>query len=88
MPIGTPHDDDQPYVSNLSGNSYVAARLKTDGRDFVKLRIRSARTCGHLHTICVSCARIWDQDWHLLWERTGGGRNLKAAIEARDETRL
>lgn len=88
MSTGTPHDDEEPYTSNLSGNSYVSARLRHEPAELTKLRIRAERTCGHLHTICLACARIWDQDWHLFWDRTGGGRTLKAAIEKRDGVNL
>lgn len=68
---------------NLSGASYVAARLRkpdtdADRKKFTKVRIASTKYCDHTQTICASadCVDSWMIDWQFFPERTVGGRRL------------
>jgi hypothetical protein len=67
--------------TRMSGNAYVPTILKETDELLEKPRptkILQARNCGHVATICTDCAHEWERDFKVLYERTAGGRLLKA----------
>ncbi|MDQ2816513.1 MAG: hypothetical protein M3Z75_32930 [Actinomycetota bacterium] len=77
-------------AKGLSGNCYVVAELDTSHRDAdgkrvpglerVPVRIRTPRRCDHCETVCVECAESWMFDWVFYFDRTAGGRRLRAGL--------
>jgi hypothetical protein len=77
-------------VKGLSGRGYVVGELDTSYRDAggawvpglerVPVRIRTPRRCDHSQTVCLECAESWMFDWVLYFDRTEGGRLLRAAL--------
>jgi hypothetical protein len=77
-------------VKGLSGRGYVVGELNTSYRDAdgarvpglerVPVRIRTPRRCDHSQTVCPECAESWMFDWVLYFDRTEGGRLLRAAL--------
>jgi len=77
-------------AKGLSGNGYVVAELDTSHRDAngklvpglerVPVRIRTPRRCDHCETVCVECAESWMFDWVFYFDRTAGGRLLRAGL--------
>jgi hypothetical protein len=67
----------------ISGLIYVSVHMKTDPPGTLgKILIAKPQNCGHVNRICVNCYDGW-ADYDILWERTAGGRRLKAEIDAR-----
>jgi hypothetical protein len=71
--------DNPPDTQNMSGDAYVSVLMRGDGpakdrRGRVPLWHPS--TCTHVWSICQVCAASWEYDYHLMLERTGGGRLL------------
>lgn len=70
-------------TEQLSGNSYVSAILRGEPipKQLPKIRVADERRCDHVETICVDCARTWEIDWQLNYERTAAGRRLRAVLD-------
>ena len=65
---------------NLSSNSYVATRVRGE-EDWLPLVIRTPARCED-HTVCLWCLEAWMWDYEFAFDRTAGGRRLKALAEA------
>ncbi|WP_435593804.1 hypothetical protein [Nocardia sp. bgisy118] len=69
--------------AQLSGNAYVMVQLRDTGDPYGRiLLVWSADRCNHGYTICPECAESWELDHHVHYELTGGGRRLRAALDA------
>lgn len=78
------HDEDGVIKpgAKLSGNHYLVVRLRdSDDPPGRILLVRDPRRCGHGYTMCVECAESWELDHHVHYERTGGGRRLREALD-------
>jgi hypothetical protein len=66
----------------LSGRSYVAARMREDATDLKIAKIRTAGRddCGHVTHICEACAHTWAWDWYLFYDRIIAGRALAQRV--------
>lgn len=67
----------------LSGHQYVPMRMKddTDDQPVAPTKIASERRCEHETTVCLNCLPSWEADYDVFFDRTAGGRNLKARVE-------
>lgn len=83
-PLDNPYTNREvPADQSLAGVSYVSARMTSEpGRSYDKLVIAEPALCGHTNRICPTCAHLWAADYEMFWQRTAGGRRLKAAIDA------
>jgi hypothetical protein len=42
--------------------------------------VRTVNRCGHCETVCARCAEVWMYDWMFYFDRTIGGRRLRADL--------
>lgn len=72
--------DNPPSTKGMSGDAYVSVLLRDDSLPAKDRRGRiplwHPATCPHIWSICQVCAESWEYDYHLMLERTGGGRLL------------
>ena len=74
----------------LSGASYVVGELDTSHRGAdgklvpglcrAAIPVRTVNRCGHCETVCARCAEVWMYDWKFYFDRTIGGRRLRAGL--------
>ena len=74
----------------MSSISYVVggldeSRQATDGTPVHRLSryaipIRTVNRCDHCETVCAKCAEVWMYDWKFYFDRTIGGRRLRAGL--------
>lgn len=83
---------DPPDLTHASGNAYIPVRLRAETRPGSTTRatgkiyvVNDPAKCGHVHSMCTECAKSWEIDYHVLYERSGGGRRLARMIEKAKE---
>ena len=74
----------------MSSAAYVVGELDTshwgaDGKLVQGLcraavPVRKPRRCDHGETVCLECAEVWMYDWVFYFDRTIGGRRLRAGL--------
>lgn len=74
----------------LSSASYVVGELDTSHRDpdgtlvpglsRTVIPVRTVNRCDHCATVCARCAEVWMYDWTFYFDRTIGGRRLRADL--------
>ena len=73
-------NEETPKDAQLSGYSYVPAMMKVDhpGTKPDRIQVRTSRLCNHVAFVCSECLSVWEYDWTFFFDRTAGGRRLKA----------
>jgi hypothetical protein len=81
IPVGKRQDP--PDLTHASGDHYVPVRIKEVPRAGERARklgriyvVNNPINCGHVHSMCVACAKSWEIDYEVGYQRTGGGRRL------------
>jgi hypothetical protein len=74
----------------LSSANYVVGELDTshqgaDGKLVpglcrAAIPVRTVNRCDHCETVCAKCAEVWMYDWTFYFDRTIGGRRLRADL--------
>ena len=74
----------------MSSSSYVVggldeSHLAEDGtpvHSFSRyaIPIRTVNRCDHCEYVCAKCAEVWMYDWTFYFDRTIGGRHLRADL--------
>lgn len=76
--------EEMPINQNLSGHAYLAVTMRKpenpDDLKMGKVVIRKPGNCNHVAFICTVCAPTWNWDYKLMFDRTAGGRALKARL--------
>ncbi|MFF0532696.1 hypothetical protein ACFYT3_30515 [Nocardia amikacinitolerans] len=68
--------------AKLSGNDYVVVRLHDTDDPYGRILLMpDPDRCNHGYTICVECAASWELDHHVHYDKTGGGRRLREALD-------
>ena len=77
-------------TGGLSGSSYVVGGLDesyvdADGTPVHRfcryaIPIRTVNRCDHRQYVCARCAEVWMYDWEFYFDRTTGGRRLRADL--------
>jgi hypothetical protein len=74
----------------MSSSNYVVgglddSHLAEDGTPVHGFRryaipIRTVNRCDHCEYVCAKCAEVWMYDWVFYFDRTIGGRHLRADL--------
>ena len=74
----------------MTSSSYVVGGLDEshvapDGTSVYSFRryaipVRTVNRCDHGETVCARCAEVWMYDWVFYFDRTIGGRRLRADL--------
>ncbi len=75
---------------NMTSSSYVVGGLDEshqaeDGTPVHRfsryaIPIRTVNRCDHCEYVCAKCAEVWMYDWTFYFDRTIGGRHLRADL--------
>lgn len=73
--------ENKEVAGNWSGSSYVAVHMHEDPPGSLgRVMIAQPGRCGHVNRICMDCFDLWQIDYELVWDRTGGGRKMRARL--------
>jgi hypothetical protein len=67
-------------VGGLDESHWTADGERVDLFSRYAIPIRTVNHCDHGETVCVKCAEVWMYDWVFYFDRTIGGRRLRADL--------